>query len=120
MKKLLLLVPLFLVFAMLGFSRPAGPVVIEVKSNKATLNEALQAAKTVLLESKFVATNGIQASSFTATRTTGAKADYYVADVNATSEDGKVKLTITFTKIGTGLLNLKKVAAEVKSKLEKQ
>ncbi|HEY8958129.1 hypothetical protein [Chitinophaga sp.] len=120
MKKLLLLVLLFLAFAVSGICMFGEPIIIEVKSNKATVSEALQAAKSVLLESKFVAANGIQESSFTATRTTGAKADYYVADVSATTENGKVKLTITFTKIGTGLLSLRKIAAEVKSKLEKQ
>ncbi len=84
------------------------PVVIEVIRNQGTIEEALQAAKAVLLENKFVTTNGIQQSSFTATRTTGSKADYYVADVQASKTETGVKISITFVKVGTGLMNLKR------------
>lgn len=42
------------------------------------MDDALMAVKNVLLMKKFITTNGIQKPSFTATRTTGSKADYYV------------------------------------------
>ena len=36
------------------------------------------------------------------------KADYYVADVTVAKAEGKIKLTFTFVKVGTGLLRLRK------------
>lgn len=120
MRKILVWLPMLLLIALTSYCKSGEPVVIEVISNKSAVGEALQSAKTVLMGSKFIAANGVQESSFTATRTTGAKADYYVADVSAAKENGKVKLTISFVKVGTGLLSLKKVAAEIKQKLEDQ
>lgn len=76
--------------------------------NKGNVAEALQTVKAVLVENKFIATNGIQQTGFTATLTTGAKADYYVADVQATKTDAGIKVSISFVKAGTGLMNLKK------------
>jgi hypothetical protein len=96
------------------------PVRIEVILNKNSVEEALQTAKAVLLENKFVATNGIQQTGFTATRTTAAKADYYVADVQATQTEAGIKVSITFIKAGTGLMNLKKTAEQVKKSLEEK
>lgn len=95
------------------------PVVIEVNTKFTSVDDALMAAKNVLLVQKFIATNGIQKSTFTATRTTGSKADYYVADVTAILVGEKIKLSITFIKVGTGLLRLQKVADAVKAELEK-
>ena len=95
------------------------PIVVEVNTKYTSMEEALMAAKNALLAQKFIAANGIQKSSFTSTRTTGSKADYYVADVTGTMVDGKVKLTISFVKIGTGFLKLQKVADAVKLELEK-
>ena len=83
------------------------------------MDDALLAAKNALLAQKFIAANGIKKASFTSTRTTGSKADYYVADVTATIVNGKIKLTISFVKVGTGFLKLQKVADAVKSELEK-
>ena len=83
------------------------------------MDDALMATKNALLAQKFIAANGIQEKSFTAIRTTWSKADYFVADVTATKADGKIKITISFVKIGTGLLKLQKVADAVKSELEK-
>lgn len=54
------------------------PVVIEVHTKFTSMDDALMAVKNVLLMKKFITTNGIQKPSFTATRTTGSKADYYV------------------------------------------
>lgn len=111
---------MFIVFMVIGvttFGKPGDPIVIEVATKHATVEEALNAAKDALLAKKFIAQE-MQQTRFTATRTTGAKADYYTADVSASKADGKVTLKITFVKSGTGLLNLKKVAAEVKEKLE--
>lgn len=84
----------------------------------ATIESALEKARNVLLENKFITTNGVQKTSFNATRTTGSKADYYVADVAAAKDGDKIKLTITFVKVGTGLMSLKKTAEKVKQKLE--
>ncbi len=95
-----------------------GPIVITVISNHASVQEALMSAKKALLTEKFIASNGIQETSFTATRTTGSKSDYYVADVIASKEDVKMKITITFVKVGTGLLKLSKVADKIKATLE--
>lgn len=95
------------------------PVVIEVITKHNSVEDALVAAKTALLAQKFITSNGIQQNSFTATRTTMSKADYYVADVTATKKDGKIKLTISFVKVGTGFLRLQKIADEVKAELEK-
>lgn len=94
------------------------PIVIEVVTKYTGTEEALTATKNILLGKKFITANGIQKTTFTATRTTGAKADYYVADVTASDEGGKVKITISFVKVGTGLLNLKKIAQQVEEELK--
>ncbi|HVI45583.1 MAG TPA: hypothetical protein VM802_11960 [Chitinophaga sp.] len=107
----------FLVLSITTFARMGDPIVIEVATKYTIVEDALNAAKDALLAKKFT-TQEMQPKRFTATRTTGAKADYYTADVSAAQADGKVVLKITFIKSGTGLLNLKKVAAEVKEKLE--
>jgi hypothetical protein len=99
------------------FAASKDPIVIEVLTAHKTVEDALQACKTILLTEKFIAQE-IQKKGFTATRTTGSKADYFVADVAAADVDGKIKITVTFVKVGTGLLNLKKVAERVKVKLE--
>ncbi|MGO4294981.1 hypothetical protein [Chitinophaga sp. RAB17] len=116
MKRLALFIA-FLAFGIIAFARTGDPIVIEAVTKYTTMEKALDAAKDVLLSKKFI-TQEMQQTRFTATRTTGAKADYYTADVAATQADGKVTLKITFIKSGTGLLSLKKVAAEVKEKLE--
>lgn len=115
----------FLLFAAMCISIAAfsannikNPIVIEVITKYTVINDALQAAKTALLKEKFITTDGIQKTGFTATRTTGAKADYYVADVAAKDEKGKIKLTVSFVKVGTGLLKLQKVADAIKAALE--
>jgi hypothetical protein len=95
------------------------PVIIEVVTKYTSVEDALLAAKSALLSQKFISSAGIQQNTFTATRTTGSKADYYVADVTATKVDGKIKLTISFVKIGTGLLKVQKMADAVKAELEK-
>ena len=95
------------------------PIVIEIITKFTSIDDALIAAKNTLLMQKFIATNGIQKPAFSSTRTTGSKADYYVADVSAIEVNGKIKLTISFVKVGTGFLNLQKVADAVKSELEK-
>lgn len=95
------------------------PVVIEVHTKFTSVDDALMAAKNALLAQKFIAANGVQKPTFTATRTTGSKADYYVADVTAILVGEKIKLSITFIKVGTGLLRLQKVADAVKAELEK-
>ncbi len=92
---------------------------IEVVAKQKSIEEALTTVKTVLLQKKFISANGIQKNSLNAIRTTMSKADYFVADATATQSDGKITVSITFVKVGTGLLNLKKVAAEVKAELEK-
>lgn len=94
------------------------PIVIEVVTRYTNTEEALTATKNILLGKKFITANGIQKTTFTATRTTGAKADYYVADVTASDEGGKIKITISFVKVGTGLLNLKKIAQQVEEELK--
>lgn len=95
------------------------PIVIEVTARQKTIEEALTAVKMVLLQKKFISANGVQKNSLNAIRTTMSKADYFVADATAAQADGKIKVTITFVKVGTGFLNLKKVAEEVKAELEK-
>lgn len=96
------------------------PVRIEVVLNKSSVEEALQTVKSVLLENKFIITNGVQQTGFTATRTTAAKADYYVADVQAVKAEAGFKVSITFVKVGTGLMNLKKTAEQVRQALEEK
>lgn len=129
MKKIKNLLTAFILLATSAFSKTAtnpvfnysvkDPVVIEVITRYTSVEDALIAAKNALLSQKFIASAGIQQSTFTATRTTGSKADYYVADVSASKTDGKIKLTISFIKVGTGLLRLQKMADAVKAKLEK-
>lgn len=91
--------------------------IVEVQTKHKNIEDALQATKTVLLAEKFI-TQEMQKKGFTAIRTTGAKADYFVADVTAGEINGQIKITISFVKVGTSLLNLKKVAERVKEKLE--
>lgn len=119
MKKITALFLLLVIATAYVFAAAKDPIVIEVVTKHANMEEALTAAKNILLGKKFIATNGIQEKSFTATRTTMAKADYFVADVTASEAGGKIKITVSFVKIGTGLLNLKKIASEVKAELEK-
>ncbi|NOT94267.1 hypothetical protein [Ferruginibacter sp.] len=129
MKKMTIMLSAFLLLTISVFSKThtsfsfdnmlKAPIVIEVNTKYTSIDDALMAAKNVLLAQKFIAANGIQKSSFTSTRTTGSKADYYVADVTATMVEGKIKLTISFVKVGTGFLKLQKVADTVKSELEK-
>jgi len=95
------------------------PIVIEVTAKQKTIEEALNAVKMILLQKKFISANGVQKNSLNAIRTTMSKADYFVADANAVQSEGKIKVTITFVKVGTGFLSLKKVAEEVKAELEK-
>jgi hypothetical protein len=95
------------------------PIVIEVTAKQKTIEEALTAVKMVLLQKKFISANGVQKNSLNAIRTTMSKADYFVADATATQSGGKITVAITFVKVGTGFLNLKKVAEEVKAELEK-
>lgn len=95
------------------------PIVIEVVAKQKTIEEALTAVKMVLLQKKFISANGIQKNELNAIRTTMSKADYFVADANAVQIEEKITVTITFVKVGTGFLNLKKVAEEVKTELEK-
>ncbi|WP_293307664.1 hypothetical protein [Pedobacter sp. UBA5917] len=99
--------------------RAKDPLVIEVVAKQKTVEEALTAVKMVLLQKKFISANGVQKNSLNAIRTTMAKADYFVADATAIQANGKIKVTVTFVKVGTGFLNLKKVAEEVKTELEK-
>ncbi|ANH82489.1 hypothetical protein A8C56_17285 [Niabella ginsenosidivorans] len=123
MKKLLFLIPVFLFFTLPAIKASAAtgkdPIVIEVLTNYTAADAALQAAKDALLKQKFIATSSIQKTGFTATRTTNARADYYVADVTVKEEKGKTKITISFVKVGTGLLKLQKVADAVKADLGK-
>jgi hypothetical protein len=99
------------------FASSKDPIVIEAVTRHSSIEEALQSCKTILLGERFI-TREMQKKGFTATRTTGSKADYFVADVAATEENGRAKITITFVKVGTGFLNLNKVAEKVKAKLE--
>ncbi len=117
---ILLLITCFSLPAAFAKSAMGDPIVIEVISKQTTIEDALTAAKNVLLANKFIATNGIQNNTFNATRTTGSKADYYVADVTASKDGEKIKLSITFVKIGSGLMSLKKVAEKVKKALEEE
>ena len=94
------------------------PISIEVSTKYKTIKEALTATKLILLQEKFIAENGIQDDSFTAKMTTGSKADYYVAEVLAERDGDKIKVSIIFRKIGTGLKNVKKIAEKVREKLE--
>ena len=99
------------------FAAAKDPIVIEVVVKQKNIEDALKATKTILMGEKFIAQE-MQKKGFTATRTTGSKADYFVADVVAADVNGTVKITVTFVKVGTGLLNLKKVSERVKAKLE--
>lgn len=94
-----------------------GPVIVEIETNFKTVKEATQAAKTSLMKQKFVPTGGVTETGFQATRTTGSHADYYTADVSTEEKNGKIVVTITFIKSGTGMLKLQKVADEVKMEL---
>ena len=93
-------------------------IVIQFIAKDTSIEAALVSAKNALLKSKFIALDCIQRTSFTATRTTVSPADYYVADVTASKTEHKVNIIITFVRVGTGLLNLKKVAEEIKVALE--
>lgn len=89
------------------------PIIVELTTNFKTVKEACLATKKILIEQKFIPNGPITDGAFTATRTTGAKQDYYTADVVAEQVGDKVKVTITLLKVGTGLLRLKKVAEEL-------
>ena len=130
MKKITATLTVFLLLTISAFSKTTIPmfkelhigidqIIIEVIAKDTTIEAALIAAKKALIKSKFIATTGMQNSSFIATRTTVSCSDYYVADVSATKAEGKVKLTISFIKIGSGLFRLQKMADEVNVELEK-
>ena len=90
---------------------------VVIETSFKTAREASLAAKKALMNQKFIPNGGITDNGFTATRTTGSKADYYTADVMTEDRNGKIFVTITFIKSGTGLLKLQKVADEVKAEL---
>lgn len=102
-----------------GSLKAADPITIEITTKHSSINDALLAAKAALLKQKFILDGTMGEKSFTSKRTTGSKADYYVADVTGSMESGKAKLSITFVKVGTGLLKVKKMADAVKADLEK-
>lgn len=112
---------LLLLFLTVHSSSQAGkkdPIVVQITTNHTTVKEALVATKIALMKQRFVPAGGIGESGFTATRTTGAKADYYTADVMAEQAEGGIKITVTFIKSGSGLLKLQKVADDLKEELE--
>lgn len=91
---------------------------IEVKTDYNTVTECLKAAKSVLLKEKFMILEGIQKTSFTSIRTTVSSADYYIADVLVKEINDSMLVTIDFENIGSGFLNLEKVADRVKRSLD--
>jgi hypothetical protein len=93
------------------------PTVVEIETTFKTVREATLAAKKSLISHKFIPNGGVNDNGFTATRTTGSKSDYYTADVMTEDKKGKIIVTITFIKSGTGLLKLQKLAEEVKAEL---
>jgi hypothetical protein len=101
------------------FTNEKYPIVIEVMTKDTSISVALLAAKTELLKNKFITTGIMQGNGFIATR--AVHSDCYFADVTATNVDDKVKLTISFVKVRTGLLNykLQPLADKVKADLEK-
>ncbi|WP_265131045.1 hypothetical protein [Chryseobacterium oranimense] len=115
---LLFLMILGLAFSNYSFFPYKDPVVIEVIMKQKNKEDALESVKNVLLKKKFISANGVQKNSLNAVRTTMSKADYFVADATAVEAGGAVKVTVTFVKVGTGFLNLKKLAEEVKKELE--
>jgi len=116
MKSLLLLLTFFIsAHAFAGQE----PIALEVTTKYTNVQDALQATKKALLMQSFIVEGTVQETSFTAKRTTNAQADYYVAHVAATSKNGIAVVSITFIKVGTGLLKLQKVADAVKVELEK-
>ena len=94
------------------------PIVIEVMTKYGSIEEALTATKMILLRNKFVTEGNVGRTAFTSKRTTGSRADYYIADVSTTLINNQVKVEINFVKIGTGLLNLRGIAEKVKAELE--
>lgn len=115
---LFFLMILGLAFSNYSFSLFKDPVVIEIIMKQKNKEDALTAVKNVLLKKKFISANGVQKNSLNTVRTTMSKADYFVADATAVETGGTVKVTITFIKVGTGFLNMKKIAEEVKKELE--
>ena len=118
MKKVILISMMILLGAFSAINAK-GPVMIEVATKYDNVSDALLAAKKVLLLEKFIVQGEVGDKTFTAKRTTGATADYYVADVTAQRKGEKVNVEIQFIKMGTGLLNLQKVAGKIKKELEK-
>lgn len=90
---------------------------VVIETSFKTAREATLAAKKALMNHKFIPNGGMTDNGFTATRTTGSKSDYYTADVMTEDKGGKMVVTITFIKSGTGLLKLQKVADEIKVEL---
>ncbi|MBX2910110.1 MAG: hypothetical protein KF706_10800 [Chitinophagales bacterium] len=116
-KKMLHLLILLLMFTGVAAQGSKAPIVVEIVTNHPSTEAALAAAKTALLNENFISQGGIQNNAFTATKTTGSKADYYVADVTAAGTTGSISLTITFVKVGTGFLKLETVAQKIKAAL---
>lgn len=116
-KSAFILLFLFLGMFLTTTTQAKGPVKVEIETQFKTIKEATMAAKTALMNQKFIPNGPVQDGQFTATRTTGSKADYYTADVVVEDRSGKIVVTITFIKSGTGLLKLQKVADQVKMDL---
>lgn len=93
------------------------PTVVEIETMFKTVKEATLATKKSLMSHKFIPNGAVTDNGFTATRTTGSKADYYTADVMTEDKGGKIVVTITFIKSGTGLLKLQKLGEEIKAEL---
>ena len=101
--------------ALVGIKTYVGkaPITIEVTTDYTDMDEALQAARAALQAEEFVLDGAVGARGLMAKRTTAAEADYYVVDVSASEEEGRVVLSLTFVKFGSGPLELEDVAARV-------
>ena len=116
----ILCLALFITFLLNTTVRAGGsdPITIQSMTNFKQVGEALAEVKTILLKYKFINTDGIHENSFTAKRTTGSTADYYIADVTAALQEKSVKVTISFVKVGSGFLKLGEIADQVKADLQ--
>jgi len=94
-----------------------GPVTVEVTTRYTDRAEALEAAKTALATDEFVIDGSMGERGFMAKRTTDSEAVYYVGDISASEQDGKVALTIVLIAFGEGDVNLQEVGQRLEKAL---
>ena len=91
---------------------------LEITMGSLEKEKCFDIAKKALLKENFLLSDTMK-DSFTAKRTTNSDSDYYIALVSYTKNKESV-LTISFKRVGTGLLNFKKLSSRIEQNIKSE